>query len=341
MSNNTLTGIQSQMSFQLTDFAISGHVKTAFSKDTTYCITPDDLEAGFDIFLVIPEHKLDQWGKFFGLIAYQFMRHFEQRDPAKAQPILFLLDEFPRLGKVEGIASGLSTLRSRKITMAIVIQSLAQLDHIYGESQRQIIADNCAYKAVLGASEPKTQEYFTKLVGTYMELRQTTSSSTSKNPVGRFEGEETNSFWNPVHYKEYGSVSGSNDSVSYSYQRENVIQPHEFAHLKDIILLVSGKDGGYFRVKKTPYYEARYYIDMVDGKKIFEELEKERKLAAERETEKRRLAAAEAERMKPILAARKRKLEEENKREFKKAIKQTIPGFAILILLALIYFVSR
>ena len=39
-----------------------------------------------------------------------------------------------------------------------MIQSLAQLDKLYGEKERQIILDNCSYKVILGANDPETQK---------------------------------------------------------------------------------------------------------------------------------------------------------------------------------------
>lgn len=41
---------------------------------------------------------------------------------------LFLIDEFPRLGKIEAISNGLATLRSKKIHIALIVQSKSQLN---------------------------------------------------------------------------------------------------------------------------------------------------------------------------------------------------------------------
>lgn len=261
-----LRSFKGEVSQHIIDFVLDPDIKQAFSKPSSECVKPADLERGCDVFLQIPEHKLDQWGRILSLITSQFLDHFEKRDEATAKPILFLLDEFPRLGKFGNIANGLATLRSKKITMAIVIQSLAQLDYIYGEAQRQVIADNCAYKAVLGASEPKTQEYFSKLVGTYMAIRTTHSSTTSSNPIYRIEDEDGIFGGNYGRVKHYGETGGSSDSFTTSEQRENVMQPHEFGALSDVVLLVSGANGGYFRVDKTPYYDPQIARELQEDK---------------------------------------------------------------------------
>ena len=92
----------------------------------------------FDIILEIPEAKLEQWKPMTMLMINQLIRALMQRaersykDGEEAPPVLVMLDEFARLGKVSAIKEGLATLRSRGLTFALFIQGLAQLDEEYG-----------------------------------------------------------------------------------------------------------------------------------------------------------------------------------------------------------------
>jgi len=167
---------------------------------------------------------LEQWKPLFTLVVNQFLKHFERRPDKNAAPILFLLDEFPRLGKIEAVATALTTLRSKKITIALIIQSLAQLDLLYGPAQRRVILDNCAYKAILGASDAETQEYFSRLVGTVEATRQGQSTSYAADMD-----------------EERGHT------ISQHTVDRRIIQPHEFATLGDVVLLTPW---GYFRAGK-------------------------------------------------------------------------------------------
>ena len=196
-------------------------------------ITPEDLEYGSDIYINIPEHLLRQWKSLLTLIVSQFLRHFEKRPDRTAHPILFLLDEFARLGKIDGITDGLATLRSKKITMCVIIQSLAQLDLIYGENARRVIADNCAYKAILSATDAESQEYFSKLVGTHEK----TKISYSQN-------------FDFINFPKGTSKS------TYTEEKRR-IKPEDLATLGDIALFTPF---GFFRVEKVPYYEKRGYL---------------------------------------------------------------------------------
>ncbi|WP_157977651.1 TraM recognition domain-containing protein [Tetragenococcus osmophilus] len=49
----------------------------------------------------------------------------------QSDPILLALDEFPRLGYMPAFTDAISTLRSRNVSVMILLQSLAQLDKIY------------------------------------------------------------------------------------------------------------------------------------------------------------------------------------------------------------------
>ena len=245
MDDKIVSSIVAELSKNIVYFVTDKNLISALSRKKS--IKPDDLEFGNDIYIQIPEHLLRQWKNLLTLIVNQFSTHFEQRDELNVRPILFLLDEFPRLGKVSAMLDGLATLRSKKISICLIIQSLAQLDAIYGQNERKVISDTCTYKAILGATDADTQEYFSRLVGKYD--KQTTSHSDSRAP-----------------YTGFPKGTSSN-----TYEQETwIIKPHEFGMLDDIVLLtpfamtfkqkqpanesISKTSVSFCRVEKCPYY---------------------------------------------------------------------------------------
>ena len=94
-------------------------------------------------------------------------------DEEYIQPLLVLLDGFPCWEKW----SGLTTLRSKNVTFCLMLQSIAQLDEVYGADVRRIIVDNCQYKAILNVTEPDSQEYFSELFGMVPAGRRSVSMS--------------------------------------------------------------------------------------------------------------------------------------------------------------------
>lgn len=129
MDDKTLSGVFAELSNHITVFATSDDLQRALSGEGR-SITPADIEGGYDIFCCIPEHKLEEWKDLLGMMCNQFLKSFERRGEGNKTPILFLIDEFPRLGKIEAISNGLATLRSKKIHIALIVQSKSQLDRM-------------------------------------------------------------------------------------------------------------------------------------------------------------------------------------------------------------------
>jgi type IV secretion system protein VirD4 len=233
MDVKTLAGIYAELSNKLAIFATDPLLQECLSRERF--IRPDDLEEGRDIYLLLPEDKLEAWQGLLTLIVNQFLRRFEQRKEGKGEPILFLLDEFPRLGKIEAV-KGIATLRSKKVTICLLVQSLAQLDFLYGKSYRQVIVDNCAYKAILNATDADTQEYFSRLVGT-MEQPRLTQTTNFKNDTQEIQGKGT----------------------SETTIEKRLVKPEKFATLDEIVLL---SPFGFCWVKKTSCYRVRAFQKM-------------------------------------------------------------------------------
>ena len=231
MDDKTLSGIFSEVSNHITVFATNDDLQNALKKGSS-AITPKDLENGYDIYCCIPEHKLEEWKDLFSMMINQFLKAFERRNENNTTPILFLIDEFARLGKIESISNGLATLRSKKIHIALFVQSKSQLNVNYGKDVAEVIADNCSYKAILKASEPTTQEWCSKLVGTYDKEKKSSSYNADMIGIGKGTG------------------------TSKTTEEKKIIKPEEFAYLNDIVCLFPN---GYKRIEKIKYWEDRAF----------------------------------------------------------------------------------
>jgi len=234
MDGKVLAGIFTEITRGIIALVTDDDIVAALSyEETKEIISPMDLESGTDVYIKIPEYFLTQWKSLLTLMVNQFISFFERRkESPDNRPILFLLDEFPRLGKIPAITDALATLRSKKITICIIIQSLAQLKMIYSHDAQEVIADTCAFKAVLGATDANTQEYFSKLVGTYEKIR----SSHSQN------------------YDPYiGAPTGHSTQTAQDYEKR-IIKPEEFAALQDQLILLYPLPKNFCRVRKLPYY---------------------------------------------------------------------------------------
>lgn len=224
-----LASISMELRNALADIANDDYICHAFSaRDNSF--TWEDLEENV-IFLCIPAEKIDAWGKTIALMYKQLFRYLERRPEKYSQKgrnreqILLLMDEFPRFGRIEGMASAMATLRSKGVTICLMIQSLAQLDELYGENGRRIILDNCPYKAILSANDPDTQKYLSDLAGTIPSLQW--GASVNLNRKFRITG--------------YGGQINSSEKP--------FIQPHKLAFLEDVLLITPH---GVYQIGKIP-----------------------------------------------------------------------------------------
>lgn len=160
------------------------------------CITPDDLNTG-DIYIDVPQDKYDVYAPCMAIIITNFLQAFMRRDDVssgkKTVPILFLLDEAVQLNlDYKVLSKAMSTLRSKHISLFLLMQSVAQLEGRYGEAHAREIIDLCAYISVFNAQDPKSRKYFQELVGKRKMLKRSTSLSTSSGKQSNTSGVTVN-----------------------------------------------------------------------------------------------------------------------------------------------------
>ncbi len=78
---------------------------------------------------------------------------------------IILADEMGNLPQVPGMSNKISTLRSRKIWLQMSVQSLEQLDQVYGEKVAATILDNCDIHMFLGCNNDLSKQRFAKSMG--------------------------------------------------------------------------------------------------------------------------------------------------------------------------------
>jgi len=98
----------------------------------------------------------------------------------------FLMDEFANVALPDEFDKLLSTMRSRELSVSIIIQNLAQLKALF-EKQWESIVGNCDEFLYLGGNEQSTHEYVSKLLG-----KETIDTNTYGQSKGRNGSYSTN-----------------------------------------------------------------------------------------------------------------------------------------------------
>lgn len=239
MDKKTLAGIGMELTSNLALFSTSVAICNACSPDEgkellNWSQLNTELEP-FDVILVFPEDKLTAEKPLLCAIINQLIEALEQRPMrsydcrSELPSVLLMLDEFPRLGRIPALKEGLTTLRSRGVTIVLLLQSFASLDEIYGADTARVIIENCTYKAVLSTTDAESQRYLSDLIG----------STVIHNESANFHVDL------PTHSIGVGR--------SYSYERRPVIYPHTFYNLTGNIILITPH--GAYRVKKHAVYQ--------------------------------------------------------------------------------------
>lgn len=127
------------------------------------------------LYLSIPETKSSFFAPLMATFYHQLFGYFS-RGSAQV-PVYFFLDEFANIGTIPGIDSALATFRSRRIGLALGLQSINQLRQRYGEATATSILDNIKCKAVLPGLSYDTARYFSDLLGDTEVITQSTSRS--------------------------------------------------------------------------------------------------------------------------------------------------------------------
>lgn len=90
-------------------------------------------------------------------------------------PVRFILDDFGAASRIPGFENTISIIRSREISVSVILQSLSQLQERYGKSNAETILNNTDHVLYYGGLDLETATFFAnhlnKPVNTVMKLR--------------------------------------------------------------------------------------------------------------------------------------------------------------------------
>ena len=101
-------------------------------------------------------------------VFYQQATEFlARRLPSKEDPygVMFMMDEFPTLGKMEQFASGIAYFRGYHVRLFLIIQDTEQLKGIYEEAGMNSFLSNATYRVTFAANNVETANLISQLIG--------------------------------------------------------------------------------------------------------------------------------------------------------------------------------
>ena len=79
-------------------------------------------------------------------------------------PVHFVMDEWANVALPDNFERLLATMRSRRISVSIIIQNMAQMKALFKDSWESLVG-NCDTMLYLGGNEQSTHEYISKMLG--------------------------------------------------------------------------------------------------------------------------------------------------------------------------------
>lgn len=123
-------------------------------KTIVYCCIPDN-DSSFNYLI----------GMFYTQVFQQLYLSADRKHHGRLPVhVHFVLDEFANIALPDDFEKLLATMRSREISVSIIIQNMAQLKALFKDNWESLVG-NCDSFIYLGGNEQSTHEYVSKLMG--------------------------------------------------------------------------------------------------------------------------------------------------------------------------------
>jgi len=178
------------------------------------------------LYCVIPPERLGSHGRWLRLVAGSAVHAMLRAPHRSPHRVLFVLDEFAQLGRLQPVEQALTLLRGYGVQLWLLVQDFAQLRATYGTRLDSILANATVLQA-FGTNDVQTAEYLSRRSG------QTTVLSASEN---RSTGQ---SFNRPIL-----STRQSSEAHSSTESARPLLTPDEILRLDSSkqLLFLSGAD---------------------------------------------------------------------------------------------------
>jgi len=123
------------------------------------------------IYLGVPPGKLEDARLLMNLFFSQLIsintKELPKDNPELKYPCLLVLDEFPALGKIGILAKAVGYISGYNLRLLPIMQSLSQLDSVYGENDARTFLSNHALQVIFTPDEQRDAKHYSEKLGTY------------------------------------------------------------------------------------------------------------------------------------------------------------------------------
>ncbi|BEV13149.1 type IV secretory system conjugative DNA transfer family protein (plasmid) [Asticcacaulis sp. DW145] len=190
-SENTLSSILATFNAPLTIFANPIVDAATSASDFDIARVRKDL---MSIYIGIQPNRLADASLLVNVFFSQLLNlntlELPQDNPELKHPCLLILDEFTALGRVGIIAKANAFISGYNLRLLTVIQSISQLESVYGEKDTRTLVTNHALQVIFAPREQRDANAYSEMLGTYTE-RGVSKGTSSPRGGGHGSSSET------------------------------------------------------------------------------------------------------------------------------------------------------
>jgi type IV secretion system protein VirD4 len=206
------------------------------------------------IFLVLPPERLGAYARWLRLLVAQALHALARQPPGGAHdnraPILFLLDEFATLGRLEPLVQAYGLMAGYGVQLWAILQDLHQLKALYGERHGTFLA-NAAVTQIFNVADVDTAQWVSRTLGVMTETFVAQGTSANTGSSSSMQGGSTS--------------SGEGESWSEQRVRRDLLTPDEVMRLADHLMLVLRPGRDPLIAGKVRHYADREFAGTFDA----------------------------------------------------------------------------
>ena len=124
-----------------------------------------DLKEGVaTMFLILPPDRLDTYSRWLRLLVAQAINEMARSSAKPTRPVLFLLDEFAALGRLQPIERAMGLMAGYGLQLWPILQDIHQLRSLYGTRSGTFLS-NAGVLQAFGVNDYETADMLSKTMG--------------------------------------------------------------------------------------------------------------------------------------------------------------------------------
>jgi type IV secretion system protein VirD4 len=194
------------------------------------------------VFLCLPPDRLDTYARWLRLLVGQAVTDMARSPARPASPVLFLLDEFAALGRLEPVERAMGLMAGYGLQLWPILQDMHQLRALYGERAGTFLS-NAGVVQTFGVNDHATADMLSRTIGDTTIEYETASTS-----------QKTSWFDSPDH----------STSISGHIAARRLVTPDEIMRMPADTLLLLRQGERPLWAKKIRYYDQREFARLFD-----------------------------------------------------------------------------